>query len=86
MTGSFVLINWLVCVELGGNECNMRYSRRRRLFLHEAAQGLVGAKVAAEFESLILIFQVSHLFPVRAELLLARWGHVTASNLRHGVM
>ena len=56
------------------------------LTLPRMHEGLVGAKVAAEFESLILSFQVSHLFPVRAELLLARWGHVTASNLRNRVM
>ena len=48
MSGQFVLRNWLVYVELGGNECNMRFSRRCRLSLHVAAQGLVGAKVAAD--------------------------------------
>ena len=52
------------------------------LTLPRMHEGLVGAKVAAEFESLILIFQVSHLFPVRAESFLSKWTPVTASNLR----
>jgi hypothetical protein len=54
--------------------------------VHEVLQGRLGADWSFRMQSLILVFQVSHLFPVCAELFLAKWGHVTASNLRNGVM
>jgi hypothetical protein len=49
-------------------------------------EGPVGGKWLQIFESLILIFQVLHLFPVSAESFLSKSWYVTASNLRAGGM
>jgi hypothetical protein len=56
--------------------------------LHVAAQGRLGGKEAAEFESLILIFQVLRPFPVCAESFLSKWtaASVMASNFLKGGM